>query len=300
MPKTKIEIIYQDGDILVINKPSGISVTADRSGQAQLVDILAEQLGPQKAGELRLVHRLDKHTSGVMILANTPEAQSKFSAYFAKKQVKKTYLALVTGILRGAEGTIDAPLAHARKKPGLMCIVRKRGKEAITKWKLLADFGVTALLAVYPLTGRTHQIRVHLPNIGLPLTIDPLYGNPKPLFLSDFKTHYRLGKGQTEKPLIERLTLHAYQIEFPKPSSVIPAEAGIHLNTEPSRLDCFIARLDKKFAATIKMLTKHNPKGLDAFLNPDDFSKLINAQRLFGGQCIKHHESCCCKCGVRK
>ncbi len=288
MPKTKIEIIYQDGDILVINKPSGISVTADRSGQAQLVDILAEQLGPQKAGELRLVHRLDKHTSGVMILANTPEAQSKFSAYFVKKQVKKTYLALVTGILRGAEGTIDAPLAHARKKPGLMCIVRKRGKEAITKWKLLADFGVTALLAVYPLTGRTHQIRVHLPNIGLPLTIDPLYGNPNPFFLSDFKADYRLGKGRTEKPLIERLTLHAYQLEFPplchseaKPKNLNhESQATSDLCLRYESRNRFIARLDKKFAATIKMLTKHNPKGFDAFLNPDDFHKITNNKSL--------------------
>lgn len=295
MAKTEIEIIYVDDDILVINKPSGISVTADRSSQVQLVDILAEQLGPQKAGELRLVHRLDKHTSGVMILAKTPEAQSKFSAYFAKKQVKKTYLALVTGILRGAEGTIDAPLAHARKKPGLMCIVRKRGKEAITNWKLLADFGVTALLAVYPLTDRTHQIRVHLPSIGLPFLIDPLYGNPKPLFLSDFKTHYRLGKGQTEKPLIERLTLHAYQLELPPLCHSEQSEEShlsSHSEAKPKNLNhesqatsdesrnCFIARLDKKFAATIKMLAKHNPKGLDAFANPEDFSKILKNQGL--------------------
>ena len=292
MAKAIIEITYQDDDTIVINKPSGVSVTADRSSQAQLVDILSEQLGPRICSELRLVHRLDKYTSGVMILAKNVQAQSKFSAYFAKKLVKKTYLALVTGVVRRQEGTIDAPLAHSRKKPGLMCIVRKRGKKAITKWKLLADFGTAALLAVYPLTGRTHQIRVHLPSVRLPLLIDPLYGNPKPFFLSDFKADYRLGRGQTEKPLIERLTLHAYQLEFPKPSSVIPADsvipahsvipaqAGIHVNTEPSRPDCFIARLDKKFAATIKMLAKHNPKGLDAFANPDDFSKILKNQSL--------------------
>jgi 23S rRNA pseudouridine1911/1915/1917 synthase len=289
MPKMKIEVIHKDDDIIVINKPSGVSVTADRSGQPQLVDILAEQLGPQIRSELRLVHRLDKHTSGVMILALNPQAQSAFSSYFERKLVKKTYLALVTGVVRGQEGTIDMPLAQNRKKPALMCINRKKGKEAITEWKLLADFGTIALLAVSPLTGRTHQIRVHLPSIRLPLLIDPLYGNPKPFFLSDFKTDYRLGKGRTENPLIERLTLHAYQLELPKLSSVIPAhsvipaQAGIHVNTEPSRPDCFIAALDKKFAATIKMLTKHNPKGIDALLNPDDFSKIINAQRLFGG-----------------
>lgn len=280
MPKMKIEIIHKDDDILVINKPSGVSVTADRSGEPELVDILAEQLGPQIRSTLRLVHRLDKHTSGVMVFAKNTQTQSAFSSCFEKRLVTKTYLALARGIIPGREGTIDLPLAHSNKKPGLMCIARKKGKEAITNWKLLADFGATALLAVHPLTGRTHQLRVHLPSAGMPLLIDPLYGNHKPFFLSDFKADYRLGKRQIEKPLIERLTLHAYQIEFLRPCSVIPAQAGLHPNTKASRPDCFIAALDKKFAATIKMLTKHNPNGPDAFVNPDDFSKIMNTQEL--------------------
>lgn len=266
MPKTKIEIIYQDDDIIVVNKPSGVSVTRDRSGGDELVDILGEQLGSQISSCLRLVHRLDKHTSGIMILAKNAKAQSAFSSCFAKRLVKKTYLAVVTGALPGLQGTINARLARSRKNPALMCVARTKGKEAVTDWKLLADFGMAALLAVNPLTGRTHQIRVHLPSIGLPLAIDPLYGTSRPLFLSDFKAGYRLGKGQTEKPLIERLTLHAYQLEF--------------LNPQPNRLDCFIAGLDKKFTATLKMLTKHTPKGLDAFVDPDDFSKVMNTRRL--------------------
>ena len=281
--KSRIEVIYQDDDIIVINKPSRVSVTRDRSGGPELVDILNKQLGPEVSGQLHLVHRLDKGTSGVMILAKNAQAQSVFSSYFAKKLIKKTYLALVTGIVTGQEGTIDASLVHNRKKPGLMCVARKKGKQATTNWRLLADFGTIALLAVNPLTGRTHQIRVHLPSIGLPPAIDPLYGSSKPLFLSDFKSDYQLGKGKTEKPLIDRLTLHAYQIELPNPgttSSVIPAKAGIHFTPQPSRPDYFIARLDKKFAATIKMLTKHNPKGIDAILNPDDFSKSMSTQKL--------------------
>jgi hypothetical protein len=114
------------------------------------------------------------------------------------------------------------------------------------------------------------------------LAIDPLYGADRPLFLSDFKSDYRLSKGQTEKPLIDRLTLHAYQIVIPAEPVLSKVEgAGIQLNPEPNRPAHFIARLDKKFAATIKMLTRHNPKGLDAFTNTDDFSKILNAQRLY-------------------
>ena len=278
MLKAKIEIIYQacpraqqrDDDIIVINKPSGVSVTKDRTGSPQLVDILAEQLGRQMCSRLRLVHRLDKDTSGVMILAKNEETQSKFSSYFEKRLIRKTYLAIVTGVVTRPQGTINTPLARSRKNPALMCITRKKGKkgkEAVTDWKLLADFGTVALLAVNPLTGRTHQIRVHLPSIGLPLAIDPLYGSTRPLFLSDFKTDYRLAKDQTEKPLIDRLTLHAYQLSIANRKSKIENE--------------FVAGLDKKFAATIKMLAKHNPKDIDAFLDREDLSKIMNTQRLY-------------------
>ncbi len=147
-----------------------------------------------------------------------------------------------------------------------MCIAHKKGKESLTHWKLLADFGTVSLLSVSPITGRTHQIRVHLPHIGLPLAIDPLYGSSRPLYLSDFKADYRLARDQTEKPLIERLTLHAYQIQLLKPEKDFP--------------ELFIAGLDKKFTATLKMLTKYNPNGLDAFINPEDFSGILNTQRL--------------------
>ena len=264
--KAQIEIVYQDDDILVINKPSGVSVTRDRTGAAELADILGEQMGQQLRSELRLVHRLDKATSGVMILAKNIESQTRFTGYFRNKLFKKTYLSLVFGIAPGKQGRIDAPLTQKGKKAGLMCIAHKKGKESVTHWKLLADFGSVALLSVSPITGRTHQIRVHLPHIGLPLAIDPFYGSSRPLYLSDFKQDYHLARDQTEKPLIERLTLHAYQIQLLNPEPVLP--------------EVFIAGLDKKFTATLKMLTKYNPKGLDAFTNPDDFSSILNTQRL--------------------
>ena len=106
MSKIEAEIIYVDDEIIVVNKPAGVSVTKDRGGTFQLLDIFAEQLGAETAGKLRLVHRLDKHTSGVMMLAFTREAQSRLSSYVAKGLMKKTYLAIVTGVPPGPNGTI--------------------------------------------------------------------------------------------------------------------------------------------------------------------------------------------------
>jgi 23S rRNA pseudouridine1911/1915/1917 synthase len=268
--KDAIEIIYQDADILVINKPTGISVTKDRSYDIELLPILTEQLGLAAEEKLLLVHRLDKETSGVMLLAKNKDAQRHYSGCFTKGQIKKTYLALVSGAVTQDEGTIDAPIGNNRKDPRLMCIdFGKRGKKAVTNWRLLADFGSAALVAVSPITGRTHQIRVHLPSMGMPLTIDPLYGSSEGLMLSNFKPDYRLGKWQEEKPLIERLTLHAYQIELP-PSAV---------SHEPSA-KVFAAKLDKKFAATIKMLAKHNTRGPAAFKDSDMLAKILEGKPL--------------------
>ena len=253
------DIIYQDDSLLVINKPDGVSVTKDRTGADDILKILKENF-PEN--ELRLIHRLDKGTSGVMILAKTPEAQSLLAGMFAKRQVKKTYLALVTGAVMNKNGKINAPLAHDKKNPRLMRIDPRSGKPAVTEWRLLADFGPAALLAVNPVTGRTHQIRVHMASRSMPLVIDPLYGGTRPVLLSDFKTGYSQKKEQPEKPLIERLTLHAYQIQL-----TLQDEERI-----------FTAPLDRKFAATIKMLTKHNKNGKDAFIDQQDYTNIIEAK----------------------
>jgi 23S rRNA pseudouridine955/2504/2580 synthase/23S rRNA pseudouridine1911/1915/1917 synthase len=110
----------------------------------------------------------------------------------------------------------------------------------------------------------------------MPLAIDPMYGSSSGLLLSDFKADYKLGKFQTEKPLIDRLTLHAYQIELPP----IRSQNDVASDNGASQPNCFVAGLDKKFKAAIKMLTKYNPKGPMAFLNQDDFEKILTGQRL--------------------
>ncbi|MBW8035478.1 MAG: RluA family pseudouridine synthase [Planctomycetes bacterium] len=261
-PAKKIEIIHQDENIVVVNKPSGISVTKDRSGNPDLIPVLAKQL-PDVA-KLLLVHRLDKDTSGVMILAKNTETQSLYSSGFEKRLFKKTYLALVNGAMIHNSGCIKTPISRSRKNPKVMVADPKHGKPAITDWKLLADFGMIALLAVSPVTGRTHQIRIHMSNVHMPLAIDPLYSSTRPILLSDFKAKYKVRRGREEKPLIERLTLHAYQIE-------VPDEGGLQAGR-------YIAPLDKKFAATIKMLTKHNAEGEEAFLDPAFFDAIIKSK----------------------
>ena len=260
--KNKIDIIYQNDDFLVINKPSGISVTKDRSGKQDLLPAISDQLKTDQP--LRLIHRLDKDTSGVMMIAKNAETQSKYSSAFEKRLMKKKYLALVNGIVSRESGSIKTRLSRFRKDEKKMCADPRHGKPAVTYWNLLAEFDMLSLLAVRPLTGRTHQIRVHMANRSMPLAIDPLYGSSKPIMLSDYKAKYRTSKFQEEKPLIERLTLHSYQLELP-------------FVDNPETPKIFVAKPDKKLAATIKMLNKHNSQGPKAFLNPDFFEAIINA-----------------------
>ncbi len=261
----RIKIIHQDENILVINKPSGVSVTKDRCGKASILEVLNVQLKLNENDELRLIHRLDKATSGVMLVARNLKTQSIYSSLFENRLIQKSYLALVNGYSFKKSGCVKTPISHSRKNPGTMVLNPRRGKEAYTDWKILADFGLVSLVEAKPLTGRTHQIRIHMKSIGMPLAIDPIYGSKKPIMLSDFKPRYRAKNGE-EKPLIDRLTLHAYQITIPK-TEILPETT-------------FIAKLDKKFAAAVKMLTKHNPNGTEAFENPDDFKDIIDTKLL--------------------
>ena len=244
MSKTNISILYEDLEIILVNKPSGVSVTADRSGAADLRRLLAEQ---GAASQLRLVHRLDKDTSGVLLLAKTVEAQSYYSRCFAMGEIKKVYLAIVRGNPGRDEGFITAPILKDDRVQKVKIDPRK-GKKAKTYYKLLLPMGSLSLLAAAPITGRTHQIRVHFASKGFPLIIDSLYGDTSPLFLSAFKSRYCPSGKHEELPLLDRMPLHAYQLTLP-------------LGAEKT-LQTIVAPLDKKLAAAVKMLAKHtSPNG---------------------------------------
>lgn len=252
-----MEIIYQDNDILAINKPAGVSVTHDRGGSESVTEILQKK---PEFENILIIHRLDKDTSGIMILAKNAESHRHYCKLFEESRARKIYLALVAGRPDEESGIIDAPLMQSKKDVMKMSVDEKKGKESQTKWQLLADFGRLSLIAARPLTGRTHQIRVHFQYAGFPLAIDPLYSTNESIMLSSFKSDYRLGKFAEEKPLIERLTLCAYELEI----------ENHH----------FIAPVDKKFKAAIKMLTKYNSKGNAAFLNDEHLGQILNTKPL--------------------
>ncbi len=263
MRKNALPILFENADIVLVNKPSGISVTADRTGADDVLRVLTAQLAP--AEPLRLVHRLDKETSGILLIAKHRDAQSFYSRLFAKRLVRKLYLAIVKGPIFKEAGSIKDPIARSQRNPRAMHIHPRLGKPAQTYWRRLADFGGPTLLAAQPLTGRTHQIRVHFAHRKMPLVIDPVYGETAPLMLSSFKKGFRPKSDRDEPPLIDRLTLHAYQLELP---------IGMEDNAP---LQVFVAVPDKPFLSCVKLLAKHAvPAGKpNAFDNPAELDNIL-------------------------
>ena len=269
MPSSKVPILFENDRIIIINKPAGVSVTADRTGAADVSALLSRQLTLNEP--LRLVHRLDKDTSGVMLLAKHRDAQSRYSRLFAKRLAGKLYLAIVTGPVAEPFGSIKDPIARSRRNRRAMHVHPRLGKPAHTLWRRMADFGGPALLAAQPITGRTHQIRIHFAHRQMPLFIDPVYGQTAPLMLSAFKKDYRAKPGRAEPPLIDRLTLHAYQLAVP-----IGDEASAPYHT-------FVARPEKHFLAAVKMLAKHSPAisgRAAAFDDSDDLDRILAGRPL--------------------
>jgi 23S rRNA pseudouridine1911/1915/1917 synthase len=204
-----LEILYEDEDVIAVNKPAGMVVHAGagcRSGT--LVNALLARFGALSGvgGELRpgIVHRLDRYTSGVILVARHDAAHRHLAEQFASRKVEKVYLALVHGAVKAEKGKVDKPIARDPVRRVKMTARLGRGRTAITEYRVLKRFRAFTFLEVRIGTGRTHQIRVHLAGLGHPVAGDRLYGAPASV---------------EGRPPLDRFFLHAQRVRFMQPST---------------------------------------------------------------------------------
>lgn len=180
-----LDIVYEDDDLLIINKPSGMVVhPAPGHYTNTLVNALLYRFNLTSGEKTRpgIVHRLDKDTSGLMLVAKNEETHEKLSKMIASKEVERHYLAIVEGVINHETGTIDAPIGRDPNDRQKMKVTDINSKEAVTHFKVLERFKNTTLIECILETGRTHQIRVHLAYIKHPVLNDPTYGKAKTEF----------------------------------------------------------------------------------------------------------------------
>jgi RluA family pseudouridine synthase len=227
----KVQVVYEDADLLAISKPAGLLVAPDRWDKSRenlmgLLDaaIRAGMAWTRESGirYLANVHRLDFETTGVLLLAKNREALTKVARQFGRREVGKTYVALAWGRPAQPQMTIDLKISPHPRFPGLAAIDKRHGKPATTLLTLVESFRNCSLVRLQLLTGRPHQARVHLHAIGCPLVADRDYGRGDPLLLSQIKPHYRM-KDKGERPLMGRTALHAERLEVTQPTTGLPA-----------------------------------------------------------------------------
>ncbi len=214
-----LDLVYEDEDLAVVNKAAGMMVhagagaTEDERNRGTLVNALLHHFGQLSTvgGELRpgIVHRLDKATSGLIVVAKNDEAHRKLASQFARRKVKKTYVALVHGLVKPDRGTISSSISRDRVRRTRMTTRRSGGREAITHYlvknRIASKFGKFTLLEVRIDTGRTHQIRVHLASLRHPVVGDVLYGAPREIGMKDAVLS------------LPRNFLHAAELQFQHP-----------------------------------------------------------------------------------
>ncbi len=236
---TKPEVLFEDDSCLVLDKPSGLASVPDRQNEpsvhAQLEDWFPGQ-------DLRIVHRLDRGTSGVLILGKGKEGAQAFDQMFREREVHKVYLALVRGYPVRDDFSANFPIGRTISRGRVRIGNHKGSREALTEFSVITRYRGFALLEARPLTGRMHQIRAHLMWMQLSLAVDPLYKGADGICLSEFKRGYQRRSGGEERPLISRLTLHASRARFTSPASGEEVEVASEL---PKDLALILSKLDR-------------------------------------------------------
>ena len=198
-------ILFQDDNYVLINKPPFISTLEDRNDPTNILSVVRETFPDAQVG-----HRLDKDTSGVLAIALNPESYRHFSMQLEHREVTKVYHAIVEGTPTLRDQRVDAPIL--KQADGRVKISRD-GKQAETWFNTVKTFRGYTLVECRPITGRMHQIRIHLSLLGASIAGDEMYGG-KPVFLSALKRSYNLKKETVEEPLMKRMALHAFSLEF--------------------------------------------------------------------------------------
>jgi 23S rRNA pseudouridine955/2504/2580 synthase len=199
-------VVFEDDDYMVINKPPYFSTLEDRTGASSILE-----LAKKHHEGAQVCHRLDKETSGALLISKHNEAYKHASTQFADRSIEKTYHAVADGLHNLENEKIDFALHVAAS--GNVTRISKTGKPSTTTVRSMRLYKYHTLMECKPVTGRMHQIRVHLAKIGAPLVADGLYGG-KDLFLSSIKRNYRPKLDVEERPLMPRVALHAYSLRF--------------------------------------------------------------------------------------
>lgn len=221
----EIPVLFEDEHLLALEKPAGLLTSPDRydAERPNLMKLLHAAIAAAKPWVrernltyLSNAHRLDFETSGVIILAKSKPVLVALADQFSAEKPQKKYVALVQGVPDQDRFTVDEKIAPHPIKVGMMRVDTKGGKKSRTDFEVLEKFSKWSLLRCLPLTGRTHQIRIHLKHAGFPIIADELYGG-KPFWLSRIKRDYRLKEGREERPLMARVALHAEELTIAHP-----------------------------------------------------------------------------------